>query len=135
MASRTFIALLSFVLLANAVIAWDTRYNCSANTEGASLTCYTCMGRDMTDCDSGRGSCFKLIDKVHDLIVKGCTEEDQEDGSMKKRELDVKLYWADNEKVRGESYFCNKEDLCNSQITATLAFSLTLICAFVALLR
>lgn len=33
--------------------------------------------------------------------MKGCTNEDQEDGSMKKRTLDVKLYWVNDEKVTG----------------------------------
>uniref|UniRef100_A0A1I8ADI2 Protein Diedel-like n=1 Tax=Steinernema glaseri TaxID=37863 RepID=A0A1I8ADI2_9BILA len=139
MASRSFLAFLSFLLLANAAFAWDTRYNCSANAAGASLTCYTCMGRDMTDCDSGRvcckGSCFKLIDEDHDLIVKGCTEEEQEDGSMKKRELDVKLYWAEGEKVRGESYFCNKEDLCNVQVVPILTFPIALFSLLAATLH
>lgn len=33
--------------------------------------------------------------------MKGCTNEDQEDGSMKRRTFDIRLYWANNEKVTG----------------------------------
>ncbi|TMS38012.1 hypothetical protein L596_004828 [Steinernema carpocapsae] len=119
--------------------AADASYNCSTNTKGATLTCFTCMGRDMTECDTGRvcckGSCFKLIDEEHELIVKGCTEEEQEDGSMKRRELDVKLYWAEGEKVKGESYFCNKDDLCNSQTEPTITVPVVVATLFVALFR
>lgn len=33
--------------------------------------------------------------------MKGCTNEDQEDGSMKRRTFDIKLYWVRNEKITG----------------------------------
>ncbi|VDP18574.1 unnamed protein product [Onchocerca flexuosa] len=77
--------------------------NCTV--KGGANACYTCMGRDMENCETGTvccsGSCFKLIDEKHDLIMKGCTNEDQEDGSMKRKTFDIRLYWAQNEKVTG----------------------------------
>uniref|UniRef100_A0A0K0DIT9 Gnk2-homologous domain-containing protein n=1 Tax=Angiostrongylus cantonensis TaxID=6313 RepID=A0A0K0DIT9_ANGCA len=81
--------------------------NCSLNTDGRTMACYTCMGRDMANCLNGitccKGSCFKLIDAEHNMIVKGCTNDDEEDASMKVRTLNVGLYWVYQEKVKGES--------------------------------
>lgn len=37
--------------------------------------------------------------------MKGCTNEDQEDGSMKRRTFDIRLYWVHNEKVTGIPIF------------------------------
>ncbi|RCN47141.1 hypothetical protein ANCCAN_06867 [Ancylostoma caninum] len=81
------------------------------------------MGRDMENCMHGltccSGSCFKLIDEEHDMVVKGCTSDDEEDASMKVRTLDMPLYWVNNEKVKGgleflgQSYFCKGGDFCN----------------------
>ncbi|VDO54059.1 unnamed protein product [Haemonchus placei] len=80
--------------------------NCSTNTDGRTMSCYTCMGRDMENCMHGvtccKGSCFKLVDEEHDMIVKGCTNDDEEDASMKVRTLDMGLYWVNNEKVKGK---------------------------------
>lgn len=39
----------------------------------------------------------------HNVIVKGCVNNREEDASMKVRELNVPLYWANKEKVKGES--------------------------------
>ncbi|VDL65816.1 unnamed protein product [Nippostrongylus brasiliensis] len=40
--------------------------NCSLNTDGRTMSCYTCMGRDLENCLHGltccKGSCFKLVD-------------------------------------------------------------------------
>ncbi|VDM57904.1 unnamed protein product [Angiostrongylus costaricensis] len=111
--------------------------NCSLNTDGRTMACYTCMGRDMANCLHGitccKGSCFKLIDAdhadsnefadegqqwdqvmildklkkriiiEHDMVVKGCTNDDEEDASMKVRTLNVGLYWVYQEKVKGKS--------------------------------
>lgn len=38
----------------------------------------------------------------HNVIVKGCVNNKEEDASMKVRELNVPLYWANKEKVKGE---------------------------------
>ncbi|VDK18222.1 unnamed protein product, partial [Anisakis simplex] len=93
----------------------DKEYNCSL--QAGTHACYTCMGRDMENCDRETvccpGSCFKLVDEKHALIMKGCTKEDQEDGSMKRRTLDVKLYWVNDEKVTGETFYCKGSDYCN----------------------
>ncbi|CAI2354497.1 unnamed protein product [Caenorhabditis sp. 36 PRJEB53466] len=88
--------------------------NCSAKGE---ITCYSCMGRDMENCQSGltccKGACFKLEDIKHNVIVKGCVNNKEEDASMKVRELNVPLYWANKEKVKGESFFCTGKNYCN----------------------
>ncbi|EFO28026.1 hypothetical protein LOAG_00469 [Loa loa] len=57
------------------------------------------------------------ISKQHNLIMKGCTNEDQEDGSMKRRTFDIRLYWARNEKVTGEAYYCKGSDYCNTVLS------------------
>uniref|UniRef100_A0A0R3S106 TIL domain-containing protein n=1 Tax=Elaeophora elaphi TaxID=1147741 RepID=A0A0R3S106_9BILA len=76
--------------------AAETVVNCTE--KAGTNACYTCMGRDMENCETGTvccsGACFKLIDEKHNLIMKGCTNEDQEDGSMKRRTFDIRLYWA-----------------------------------------
>ncbi|VDK30452.1 unnamed protein product [Gongylonema pulchrum] len=94
----------------------EEKVNCTQR-DGA-YACYTCMGRDMDNCETGtvccRGACFKLVDKKHNLITKGCTNDDQEDGSMKRKTLDVQLYWVHNEKVTGEAYYCKGSDYCNA---------------------
>lgn len=97
------------------------------------LACYTCMGRDMENCDWGtvccKGACFKLVDEEHDIIAKGCTNEPQEDGSMRIRDTTVKLHWAKNEPLKGEMYYCTKNDYCNggsSLIASVIVLLVTL---------
>ncbi|CAG9535215.1 unnamed protein product [Cercopithifilaria johnstoni] len=108
--------ILFYLGISNAV---ETMVNCTL--KNGTNACYTCMGRDMENCETGTvccsGSCFKLIDKKHNLIMKGCTNEDQEDGSMKRRTLDIRLYWVRNEKVLGETYYCKGSDYCNAGST------------------
>lgn len=76
------------------------------------------MGRDMSNCETGTvccgGACYKLVDEKHNLIMKGCTNEDEEDGSMKRKTLNVKLYWVRNEKVTGKAYYCKGSEYCNA---------------------
>uniref|UniRef100_A0A7I4YRH5 DUF2769 domain-containing protein n=1 Tax=Haemonchus contortus TaxID=6289 RepID=A0A7I4YRH5_HAECO len=102
--------------------------NCSTNTDGRTMSCYTCMGRDMENCMHGKtcckGSCFKLVDEEHDMIVKGCTNDDEEDASMKVRTLDMGLYWVKNEKVKGQSFFCKGSDFCNETPALSMFSSL-----------
>ncbi|CAI5450422.1 unnamed protein product [Caenorhabditis angaria] len=102
--------------------------NCSA-TKGA-FSCYTCMGRDMQNCNWGttccKGACYKLEDVAHNLIIKGCVPTREEDASMKVRTLETKLYWTQNEKVKGESFFCNQGDYCNSASTVISMISMLL---------
>ncbi|KAF8374784.1 hypothetical protein PRIPAC_81213 [Pristionchus pacificus] len=115
---RILLSSLLFLSIAEMVSAEMYQPNCTDNKDGRKLACYSCMGRDMENCDWGltccKGSCFKLIDNDHELIVKGCTNGGEEDASMKVRELDVKLYWDKNAKVKGESYFCKGTEFCNS---------------------
>ncbi|KHJ82285.1 hypothetical protein OESDEN_18023 [Oesophagostomum dentatum] len=89
------------------------------------------MGRDMDNCMHGRtccsGSCFKLVDKEHDMIVKGCTSDDEEDASMKVRKLDMSLYWVNNEKVKGQSFFCKGSDFCNDSPISKFASSIAVL--------
>uniref|UniRef100_A0A914WT75 Uncharacterized protein n=1 Tax=Plectus sambesii TaxID=2011161 RepID=A0A914WT75_9BILA len=94
--------------------------NCSAKMgkdKTATLSCYTCMGRDSENCDWGnvccKGSCFKLIDEEHDIIAKGCTNEEHEIGSMRIQDTKVHLYWSKNETLKGEMYYCKGKDYCN----------------------
>ncbi|KAK6752836.1 hypothetical protein RB195_003937 [Necator americanus] len=105
--------------------------NCSANTDGRTLSCYTCMGRDMENCMHGLtccgGSCFKLIDEEHDMVVKGCTNDDEEDASMKIRTLDMTLYWSNNEKVKGQSFFCQGTDFCNDSPVISFISSIIIV--------
>ncbi|KAL3982873.1 hypothetical protein ACH3XW_48885 [Acanthocheilonema viteae] len=107
--------ILFYLGISNAV---ETMVNCTE--KAGTHACYTCMGRDMENCETGTvccsGACFKLIDKKHNLIMKGCTNEDQEDGSMKRRTFDIRLYWVRNEKVTGEAYYCKESDYCNADI-------------------
>ncbi|KIH67145.1 hypothetical protein ANCDUO_02526 [Ancylostoma duodenale] len=65
------------------------------------------------------------------MIVKGCTSDDEEDASMKVRTLDMALYWVNNEKVKGQSYFCKGGDFCND--SSMLSFTSSI--AVVSLLR
>ncbi|PIO70004.1 hypothetical protein TELCIR_08153 [Teladorsagia circumcincta] len=92
------------------------------------MSCYTCMGRDMENCMHGltccKGSCFKLVDEEHDMIVKGCTNDDEEDASMKVRTLDTGLYWVNHEKVKGQSFFCKGSDFCNDSPMLSMFSSL-----------
>ncbi|WKY06841.1 hypothetical protein Q1695_006767 [Nippostrongylus brasiliensis] len=103
--------------------------NCSLNTDGRTMSCYTCMGRDLENCLHGltccKGSCFKLVDDEHEMIVKGCTNADEEDASMKVRTLNMGLYWVNDEKVKGQSYFCKGSDFCNSTPELSLLSSLS----------
>ena len=108
--------------------------NCTANKERP-LACYSCLGRDFLNCNWGltccKGSCFKLIDTKHQLIVKGCVSKEEKDRSMTYREdLPIRLYWANDERVEGEAYYCNKGDRCNAATTvssvATIGFSVLL---------
>ncbi|EPB75838.1 hypothetical protein ANCCEY_05078 [Ancylostoma ceylanicum] len=105
--------------------------NCSTNTDGRTLSCYTCMGRDMENCMHGltccSGSCFKLVDEEHDMIVKGCTSDDEEDASMKVRTLDMTLYWVNNEKVKGQSYFCKGTEFCNDSSMLSFISSIAVV--------
>lgn len=82
------------------------------------------MGRDDDNCMHGltccKGSCFKLVDEEHQMIVKGCTNDDEEDASMKVRTLNMALYWVNNEKVKGQSFFCKGRDFCNVSPTLSL---------------
>ncbi|CAD6199730.1 unnamed protein product [Caenorhabditis auriculariae] len=109
--------LLLFIAVAAFANTVEGAANCSVSGE---LSCFSCMGRDMENCRSGltccKGACFKLQDLVHNVMVKGCVDTKEEDASMKVRELNVPLYWADNEKVKGESFFCNSKDFCNSAL-------------------
>lgn len=98
--------------------------NCSAGEgfdKAANLSCYTCLGRDMNNCDWGnvccKGSCYKLVDEEHGLIAKGCSDALEEDGSMKRRSSAVKLYWAENEAIKDEAYYCSSEQFCNGAVT------------------
>uniref|UniRef100_A0A915BHR9 Secreted protein n=2 Tax=Parascaris univalens TaxID=6257 RepID=A0A915BHR9_PARUN len=117
-------------------MAAEREYNCTAK-EGTQA-CYTCMGRDMENCEMGTvccsGSCFKLVDEKHDLIMKGCTNEHQEDGSMKRKTLDVKLYWVHDEKVTGETFYCKGSDYCNTASSYIFASSAVLLVATYTLL-
>uniref|UniRef100_A0A1I7XJ58 Secreted protein n=1 Tax=Heterorhabditis bacteriophora TaxID=37862 RepID=A0A1I7XJ58_HETBA len=103
--SHSLVFQLLIVMLFGLVSGEILQKNCSENTDGRSLSCYTCLGRDQINCERGltccMGSCFKLVDLDHDLIVKGCVNEDEEDASMKVRTLDINLYWANGEKVKG----------------------------------
>ncbi|KAJ1362355.1 hypothetical protein KIN20_021880 [Parelaphostrongylus tenuis] len=105
--------------------------NCSLNTDGRTMACYTCMGRDMANCMHGitccKGSCFKLIDEEHDMVLKGCTNDDEEDASMKVRTLNVGLYWAYHEKVKGQSFFCKGSDFCNDGSLLSLLTSVAIV--------
>ncbi|VDM75950.1 unnamed protein product [Strongylus vulgaris] len=105
--------------------------NCSANEDGRTLSCYTCMGRDMKNCRHGltccSGSCFKLVDEEHDMIVKGCTNNDEEDASMKVRTLEMQLYWVNNEKVKGQAFFCKGTDFCNDSSVLSLITSFAIV--------
>ncbi|VDM39039.1 unnamed protein product [Toxocara canis] len=93
----------------------EREYNCSV--KDGTHACYTCMGRDMVNCETGtvccNGSCFKLVDEQHSLIMKGCTSDEEEDGSMKRKTLDVRLYWSNDERVTGETFYCKGSDYCN----------------------
>ncbi|CAJ0952815.1 unnamed protein product, partial [Mesorhabditis belari] len=106
--------------------------NCSDQKDGRTLSCYTCLGRDLENCEHGlsccKGSCFKLVDKKHDVIIKGCTVANEEDASMKMRTLSVPLYWAKDEFVTGESYFCKSQDYCNG-VSSTSPYFLLLMFA------
>ncbi|KAK6111253.1 putative integral membrane protein [Brugia pahangi] len=105
--------ILFYLGISNAI---ETVVNCTEKS--GTNACYTCMGRDMENCQTGTvccsGACFKLIDEKHNLIMKGCTNEDQEDGSMKRRTFDIRLYWVRNEKVTGEAFYCKGSDYCNA---------------------
>ncbi|CAB3398450.1 unnamed protein product [Caenorhabditis bovis] len=106
------------LLLASLLAAANCAANCTSKGE---FSCFSCMGRDMENCESGltccQGACFKLEDIKHNVIVKGCVNTKEEDASMKVRELQVPLYWANKELVKGESYFCTGKDFCNSSPT------------------
>ncbi|EGT37581.1 hypothetical protein CAEBREN_13970 [Caenorhabditis brenneri] len=112
--------LLSFVA---ALCISETLAATNCTTKGE-ISCYSCMGRDMENCQSGltccKGACFKLEDIKHNVIVKGCVNNREEDASMKVRELNVPLYWANKEKVKGESFFCTGKDFCNETSRASL---------------
>uniref|UniRef100_A0A8R1HQH4 Uncharacterized protein n=1 Tax=Caenorhabditis japonica TaxID=281687 RepID=A0A8R1HQH4_CAEJA len=94
------------------------------------------MGRDMENCKSGltccQGACFKLEDIKHNVIVKGCVNNKEEDASMKVRELNVPLYWANKEKVKGESFFCAGKDFCNQ--SSQLSFIASMLSVLLAVL-
>ncbi|CAI4225883.1 unnamed protein product [Auanema sp. JU1783] len=124
------ILFLSFAVLISA-------QNCSRNKDGRTLECYTCLGRDMENCNKGstccKGSCFKLIDVEHNLIIKGCNEGKEEDASMKVRELAVPLYWSKNENVKGESYFCSSKAFCNESATKFHILAIMSSCLFALL--
>lgn len=83
------------------------------------LTC--CKGSCFKLVDEGERNCEPLLEKSgggeksadqkraggvgfseHQMIVKGCTNDDEEDASMKVRTLNMALYWVNNEKVKGE---------------------------------
>ncbi|KAF1750470.1 hypothetical protein GCK72_017020 [Caenorhabditis remanei] len=96
------------------------------------------MGRDMENCQSGltccKGACFKLEDIKHNVIVKGCVNNREEDASMKVRELNVPLYWANKEKVKGESFFCTGKHFCNQTSRVSLLASfLSVVFAFLVI--
>ncbi|PAV63824.1 hypothetical protein WR25_03232 [Diploscapter pachys] len=127
-------AVVGLVLISLCSSCLAHQLNCTENKSGRSLACYTCMGRDMMSCETGltccKGACFKLEDIKHNLIVKGCVNSNEEDGSMKRRKLDVPLYWANNEHAEGNSYFCKGTDFCNY----TPATSSTILSGLVSLL-
>ncbi|EFO98884.1 hypothetical protein CRE_19667 [Caenorhabditis remanei] len=109
--------------------------NCTIKGE---ISCYSCMGRDMENCQSGltccKGACFKLEDIKHNVIVKGCVNNREEDASMKVRELNVPLYWANKEKVKGESFFCTGKHFCNQTSRVSLLASfLSVVFAFLVI--
>ncbi|CAJ0603928.1 unnamed protein product [Cylicocyclus nassatus] len=128
---QVIIGLLAAIFLIGPISAELYERNCSMNTDGRTLSCYTCMGRDMKNCEHGltccSGSCFKLVDREHDMIVKGCTNGDEEDASMKIRTLDMQLYWVNNEKVTGQSFFCKGKDFCNTSPVPLLITSVAIV--------
>ncbi|KAL1246259.1 PiggyBac transposable element-derived protein [Trichinella spiralis] len=71
----------------------------SVSENGAPFRCYTCLGRDFDNCQSGSvqcaGTCWKIIDQEHELIAKGCTAEQKEDGTEEQNlNTRVQLPWT-----------------------------------------
>ncbi|KRX26707.1 hypothetical protein T07_1227 [Trichinella nelsoni] len=109
----------------------------SVSENGAPFRCYTCLGRDFDNCQSGSvqcaGTCWKIIDQEHELIAKGCTAEQKEDGAEEQNlNTRVQLPWTkDLETIQGVIYYCTG-DFCNgarelSIAVPLLGFSLMLI--------
>uniref|UniRef100_A0A0N5AH35 Secreted protein n=1 Tax=Syphacia muris TaxID=451379 RepID=A0A0N5AH35_9BILA len=91
----------SFVVFGTSY-GYITQPNC---TEKNKIACYVCFGESLAECESEEtvcctGACFKLVDKDHQIILKGCTPDQEEDGSMKIRSYDVKV--KNDEVVKGE---------------------------------
>jgi len=98
--------------------------NCSVAIPG-SMSCFTCLGRDSENCEWGqtccKTACFKLIDQKHDIIAKGCWNEDSdylkqlpEDDSARSYTTTVALPWSNNELLKGMAHYCTKGNFCNS---------------------
>jgi hypothetical protein len=93
----------------------------------AGVKCHVCMGRDSDNCVYGEancpGYCYKVVDKGHDLIAKGCTTEKDLPTNTEVADWapipHIKLYWTNkNEKgerehISGRSYFCTSA-FCNA---------------------
>ncbi|KRY18114.1 hypothetical protein T12_1654 [Trichinella patagoniensis] len=101
----------------------------SVSENGAPFRCYTCLGRDFDNCQSGSvqcaGTCWKIIDQEHELIAKGCTAEQKEDGTEEQNlNTRVQLPWTkDLETIRGVIYYCTG-DFCNGARELSIALPL-----------
>ncbi|KRZ72981.1 PiggyBac transposable element-derived protein 4 [Trichinella papuae] len=105
----------------------DTTTSVSEN--GTPFRCYTCLGRDFDNCQSGSvhcaGSCWKIIDHDHELIAKGCTAQQREDGTVDQNlNTRVQLPWTkDLETIHGVIYYCTG-DFCNGARELSIAMPL-----------
>jgi len=93
------------------------------------FSCYSCLGRDLDNCESGQTccqtACYKLVDERHSLIAKGCwdkgtdkVKDTPENESARTYKTDVELPWepkVDNkpQHIKGLAHYCNTK-FCNS---------------------
>ncbi|VDD94900.1 unnamed protein product, partial [Enterobius vermicularis] len=109
--------------------------NCTAKNKFA---CYVCLGESLTDCRSEEtvccsGACYKLVDIEHQVILKGCTPDKEEDGSMKIRSYDVRV--RNDEPVKGQTFFCNEGEYCNGVRLPNLHNAIWIICSILLLIH
>jgi len=114
-------------------------------TKGREFSCYSCLGRDWDNCETGqtccKTACFKIMDDDHSIIAKGCWAEITDDikqvpkhKSARSYETSVQLPWANNTLLGGMGYFCT-ESYCNAAsrpvgiVTSMLALLLAMMLA------
>jgi hypothetical protein len=96
-------------------------------TKGREFSCHSCLGRDWDNCETGqtccKTACFKIEDKKHAIIAKGCWAEQTDDikqvpkdDSARSYKTDVQLPWANNEllggRASGGDVFTDRPDMC-----------------------